>query len=159
MHMSEKARKLLARWEGVRKEVYDDVAGLPTIGVGHLLTQDELHSGTIDIDGQAVDYRRGLSDSQVLDLLAQDLVRFEKAVEELVEVSLSQNQFDALISFSFNVGTSAFGKSTLLKVLNQGQYDQVPAQLRRWVKAGGKTVDGLVNRRENEIALWNGQID
>jgi lysozyme len=157
MHMSQRGMKLLAQWEGIRKAVYDDVAGLPTIGVGHLLTQDELHSGTIDIDGRAVDYRSGLSDSQVLDLLAQDLIRFEKAVEAVVQVPLLQNQFDALIAFTFNVGTSAFEKSTLLKVLNQGQYDQVPAQLRRWVKAGGKTVDGLVNRRENEIALWNDQ--
>jgi lysozyme len=156
MQMSRNGRKLLAQWEGVRNAVYDDAAGLPTIGVGHLLTQDELDSGTIEINGQEAEYRHGLSDKQVLDLLAQDLVGFEKAVDKAVQVPLSQNQFDALVSFAFNVGTGAFDKSTLLKVLNQGQYDQVPGQLRRWVKAGGKTVDGLVNRREKEIALWNG---
>jgi lysozyme len=156
MLMSRNGRKLLAQWEGMRNAVYDDAAGLPTIGVGHLLTQDELDSGTIEINGQAVEYRHGLSDRQVLDLLARDLVGFEKAVDKAVQVPLSQNQFDALVSFAFNVGTSAFDKSTLLKVLNQGQYDQVPGQMRRWVKAGGKTVDGLVNRREKEIALWNG---
>jgi len=156
MQISQNARKLLAQWEGVRNAVYDDAAGLPTIGVGHLLTQDELDSGTIEINGQVVEYRHGLSDQQVLDLLSQDLVGFVKAVDKAVQVPLSQNQFDALVSFAFNVGTGAFEKSTLLKVLNQGQYDQVPGQLRRWVKADGKTVDGLVNRREKEIALWNG---
>jgi len=146
----------LAEWEGVRNTVYNDVAELPTIGVGHLLTQDEIDSGKIFIRGQAVVYRQGLSDQQVLDLLAQDLERFEEAVQGAVQVVLNQDQFDALVSFAFNTGVQAFIKSTLLKELNKGHYDEVPTQLRRWVKAGGQTVQGLVNRREKEIKLWNG---
>jgi lysozyme len=141
--------------EGKRNKVYDDSAGLPTIGVGHLLTQEENSSGKITINGQPIDYSLGLTDQQVMDLLAQDLVRFEQVVQNEVRVDLNQNQFDALVSFSFNVGTQAFKNSTLLKVLNDGLYEEVPDQLRRWVKAGGKTVQGLVNRRENEINLWN----
>ncbi len=154
MKMSQNGTKLLAEWEGLRTEVYDDAAGLPTIGVGHLLTKNERDTGRITIKGQAVDYQQGLSEQQVLDLLAQDLERFEAAVNDGVQVALNQNQFDALVSFAFNVGRQAFKSSTLLKKLNQGLYDEVPAQLRRWNKAGGKVIQGLVNRREKEIALW-----
>ena len=152
--MSQNGTKLLAEWEGFETEVYDDAAGLPTIGVGHLLTQSERDTGKITIKGQAVDYKQGLSEQQVLDLLAQDLERFEAAVNDAVQVALNQNQFDALVSFAFNVGTQGFKSSTLLKKLNQGLYDEVPAQLRRWNKAGGKVIQGLINRREKEITLW-----
>jgi len=100
----------------------------------------------------------GLSDSQVLDLLKQDMTPAAQVVTNKVTVPLNQNQFDALTSFTFNVGGAAFSGSTLLKLLNQGQYDEVPPQLRRWNKAGGKVVQGLINRRENEIKLWNGSI-
>jgi len=155
MKMSEKGCKLLAGWEGVELEEYLDVAGLPTIGVGHLLTDQEKASGTIDIGTECFNYGDGLTEQQVYDLLAQDLERFERSVEEKVTVDLAQHQFDALVSFSFNVGISAFEGSTLLKKLNAGDYGDVPNQLRRWVKADGRTVQGLVNRRENEIKLWN----
>jgi len=90
--------------------------------------------------------------------LSQDVRPAEQTVNNGVKVALNQNQFDALVSFTFNVGGASFNGSTLLKVLNQGQYAQVPDQLRRWNKAGGKVVQGLVNRRENEVKLWNGQI-
>lgn len=83
--------------------------------------------------------------------------RFEDAVNESVTVTLSQNQFDTLVSFSFNVGRGAFQNSTLLKKLNHGMYDEVPIQLKRWVFAGGQRVRGLEVRRENEIKLWNGE--
>jgi len=96
-----------------------------------------------------------LTDQQVLDLLSQDVNPAAAAVTTRVTVTLSQNQFDALVSFTFNVGIGAFSGSTLLKVLNQGQYNQVPDQLLRWNKAGGKVVPGLTNRRQNEIKLWN----
>ena len=86
--------------------------------------------------------------------MAQDLERFEAAVNDGVQVALNQNQFDALVSFAFNVGRQGFKSSTLLKKLNQGLYDEVPAQLRRWNKTGGNVIQGLVNRREKEIALW-----
>lgn len=155
MQMSTNGRELLSQWEGFEEKVYKDSAGLDTIGVGHLITKPEKNAGAITINGTAVAYANGLTKQQVLDLLGQDLDRFEKAVNDNVKVSLSQNQFDALVSFSFNVGGGNFRSSTLLRLLNEGKYDEVPAQLRRWNKAGGKVVQGLVNRRENEIKLWN----
>ena len=104
MRMSEKGKELLAKWEGSILHVYNDAVGLPTIGVGHLLTRDELTSGKIYIQGQLVRYANGLTQQQALDLLGQDLDKFEKVINESVTVNLSQNQFDALVSFAFNVG-------------------------------------------------------
>jgi len=158
MQMSQHGLSLLEQWEGFKLQVYKDSAGLPTIGVGHLLTRSELTSGKIVINGVPVKYSGGLTQQQVTDLLAQDVVPAQQAVNTGVKVALNQNQFDALVSFTFNVGNGAFLGSTLLKVLNQGQYDQVPTQLLRWTRAGGVVVQGLVNRRQNEIKLWNGQI-
>ena len=156
MFMSAESKNLLAQWEGFEREVYKDSAGLDTIGVGHLLTSSEKDSGYININGDQVPYADGLSDEQIIDLLSQDLTRFEEAVTDSVAVELKQNQFDALVSFSFNIGTGNFKSSTLLRILNEGNFDGVPDQLRRWNKAGGRVVQGLVNRRENEINLWNG---
>lgn len=158
MQMSSHGLELLEQWEGFELEVYNDSAGLPTIGVGHLLTKSELSSGKITINGVPVKYSNGLTQQQVTDLLAQDVQPAAAAVNNGVKVPLDQNQFDALVSFTFNVGTAAFAGSTLLKLLNQKQYDQVPTQLLRWTRAGGRVVQGLVNRRNNEIKLWNGQI-
>ena len=158
MQMSEHGLELIKQWEGFKPDVYKDSAGLPTIGVGHLITKSEQTTGEIVIGGLPVQYANGLTDQQVLDLLSQDVQPAEQAVNNGVKVALDQNQFDALVSFTFNVGVGAFTSSTLLKVLNQSQYDGVPDQLRRWNKAGGQVVQGLVNRRENEVKLWNGQI-
>lgn len=158
MTMSDHGKKLLAQWEGFERNVYLDVAGLPTIGVGHLLTKDELSSEQIMIGDKAIDYTGGLTEQQVYDLLGQDLARFERAVNDSVEPDLAQNQFDALVSFTFNVGEGAFRQSTLLKRLNARDFADVPNQLRRWNRSGGKVVQGLVNRRENEIKLWSGEI-
>ena len=154
MEISENGKKLLAEWEGIELRVYRDVAGLPTIGVGHLLTKDELASGKIKILGVPAQYADGLTAQQALDLLAQDLRPAADAVTSSVKVPLTQNQFDALVAFAFNIGVEAFKDSTLLKLLNQSQYSEVPAQMRRWVHAGNQVVRGLQARRENEVALW-----
>ena len=158
MNLSDKGIRFLRQAEGVRSDVYKDSAGLPTIGVGHLLTQSELSSGKIIIDGEPVKYGEGLSNHHIDELLKQDVDRFEKAIAEYVKVPLYQNQFDALVSFSFNVGVGAFKNSTLLKVLNARDYDKVPEQLKRWVYSSRKKVQGLVNRRNSEIALWRENV-
>jgi lysozyme len=155
MKMSANGLNLLEQWEGFKLKVYKDSAGLPTIGVGHLLTKSELTSGKIVIKGVTIKYAGGLTNQQVIDLLAQDVAPVGQVVTKAVTVPLTQNQFDALVSFAFNVGNAAFTGSTLLKVLNQKQYKEVPTQLLRWTRSGGKVVPGLVNRRENEIKLWN----
>jgi lysozyme len=154
MKTSETGKKLLAEWEGIELRVYKDVAGLPTIGIGHLLTKDELSSGKIVLLGVPVKYGDGLTQQQAIDLLAQDLAPSEQLVTTEVKVPLEQNQFDTLVAFAFNAGNGAFKSSTLLKVLNQERYAEVPAQLRRWIHAGGQVVRGLVARREKEITLW-----
>lgn len=155
MQVGAAGKALFREWEGLELEEYLDSGGAPTIGIGHLLTRSERLSGKIILQGQSVRYRNGLTVQQCLDLLDQDLAPAEQAVNAGVRVALNQNQFDALVSFTFNVGDSAFANSTLLKELNAGHYDQVPVQLRRWVKDNGKVVKGLIKRREKEIELWN----
>lgn len=156
--MSDHGCALLTQWEGFKTQVYKDSAGLPTIGVGHLLTQDERASGQIRIGGVAVGTAAGLSEMLVSQLLSQDLGRFESAVTSLVIVDLQQNQYDALVSFAFNLGSTTLKTSTLLRELNAGNYDAVPTQLRRFVNSDGHPVPGLVNRRENEVKLWLGTV-
>jgi len=141
--------------EGVKNFVYADSAGLPTIGVGHLLTQDELTSGKIHIDGKAYKYHEGLPDDVIDRLLLRDLHIAELVVNSNVKVKLTQNQYNALVSFVFNVGVGAFRNSTLLKLLNNWDYDSVPNQMRRWVFSAGRQIQGLKNRREREVELWN----
>lgn len=156
MKMSTQGRSLLAEWEGFESQVYLDLTGKQVIGIGHLLTKDELSSGKIYIRKKPVKYAQGLTDYQVWDLFDQDLKTFEKAVKKRVKAPLSQHQFDALVAFAFNVGDYSFKKSTLLKCLNEGRYEEVPNQFRRWVYCGGQRSRGLLNRREREIALWQG---
>lgn len=155
MQVGQRGKNLFKEWEGLVTHEYLDSGGAPTIGIGHLLTRSERTSGKISIGGQALDYRNGITEQQCWDLLDEDLGGTEAMINETVKVSLNQNQFDALVSFAFNVGDGAFRSSTLLRLLNQGQYDQVPAQLRRWNMDNGHVVQGLINRRNKEIALWN----
>jgi len=161
MKINKEGLNFIAKWEGTgpirggKFFVYKDVAGYPTIGHGHLLTRDELSSGKINIGNSIIRYYNGLTKNEVLGLLDQDSDIAENAVNKYTKVSLTQNQFNALVSFTFNVGTHAFRKSTLLKVLNRGLYNEIPKQLLRWVRAGGRKVRGLINRRNGEIKLWN----
>jgi len=140
---------LIKEFEGVRLKAYRCPADVWTIGVGH----------TSAAGPPVVKAGMEITNAQAMKILAQDLVQFEDGVESAVKVPLSQNQFDALVSFTFNVGLGAFGKSTLLKKLNAGQYDAVPAELMKWTKAGGRELPGLVRRRRAEAALWRGVDD
>lgn len=135
------------RWEGMKLTAYPDPGsrdGTPwTIGYGH--TSDgfmKVHRGlTITV-------------AQAEAALEFDLNETAAAVDELVKVELSDNQFGALVSFAFNVGTGAFAKSTLLRKLNKGDYAAVPTEMARWVNNDGKPMKGLVNRRAAEAGLW-----
>lgn len=146
--------KQLIQLEGLRTLTYTCSAGVLTIGVGHALTATERANGYILIGGVPVYYNNGLTVTQVEQLLAQDLKRFERTINRAVTVPLNQNQFDALVSFCFNIGSGAFLDSTLLRVLNRGDYAGVPAQMRRWVRAAGTVIPGLQARREKEIKLY-----
>ena len=87
-------------------------------------------------------------------LLAEDLVEFEEYVDTLVKVPLTQNQFDALVSWTFNLGSGNLQESTMLRKLNYGDYESVPDEMRRWNKAGGEVLEGLTRRREAEALLF-----
>ncbi len=136
---------------------YKDVAGNPTIGYGHLLLHDELTSGKIKIGDLHFEYRNGLEKDDVLMILRQDIESTVSAINKLVKVKLTQNQFDALVSFTYNTGKKAFENSNLLAQLNQKKYNSVPVQLLRWVYSGGHVVDGLLNRRKAEANLWSSE--
>jgi lysozyme len=142
MKFSAAGMELLKRSEGFRDHVYLDVAGLPTIGYGHRL----LHSDS---------FPNGIDESQAANLLACDVHDAEQAVQRLVKVPLTQGQFDALVDFTFNLGSARLASSTLLKSLNAGRYDDAAEQLLRWDHAGGKEYAPLKARRKAEIELWS----
>lgn len=131
--------EFIASWEGFRADAYRDVVGIWTIGYGHT---------------EGVRAGQRVTRREALGLLRLDARIAEHAVEHLVTVRLSQRQFDALVSFTFNCGTGALSQSTLLDLLNAGRYGAVPGELLKWVNAGGAPVAGLVNRRKAECRMW-----
>lgn len=145
MKTSKAGLDLIKQFESFRAAPYLCSAGVPTIGYGT----------TVYPNGIKVK----LSDQKITQQLAESFLQFhvnaiEKDVSRLVKVILSQNQFDALVSFAYNVGVGAFGDSTLLKLLNAGDIDGTSKQFARWNKAGGKVSNGLTRRRNAEKALF-----
>lgn len=132
--------KLIQDFEGLRLSAYDDGVGVWTIGYGHT---KGVRPGDRITKEQAEKY------------LFDDLEDAERAVARLAGVPLTDNQFSALASFVYNVGAGAFQTSTLLSRLNAGDYGSVPAQLKRWNRAGGRVLAGLTRRREAEARLWS----
>lgn len=129
---------LIKRFEGLRLKAYLDPVGVPTIGYGHTYL--------VNINDPAI------TEEEADRLLAEDLKLYEKAVTEMVKVPITQNQFDALISFAFNLGTGALRGSTLMKKLNAGQ--PCAEEFLRWNMAGGKALPGLTRRRQAEKRLF-----
>lgn len=152
---------LVATFEGSRSAKdgkiypYDDGLGNQIIGYGHLIQPHEQQSGTITIDVEAVPFASGINAAQAKALLDQDLKPIRQEVDNLVAVELTNNQRAALASFMYNVGPQTFAESTLLKKLNAGEYDAVPAELRKFIRAGDAELPGLVTRRKAEIELWH----
>ena len=133
---------LIKKFEGCELKAYQCSAGVWTIGYGH--TKDVEEGDTISKD-------------QAEEMLVEELHEYENYVNEYVNVALSQNQFDALVSWVYNLGPANLSASTMLKVLNSGEYEDVPAQMKRWNKAGGKVLEGLIRRREAEACLFVGK--
>jgi len=160
MRGSQRLKEFLEEVEGLRLTVYKDSGGFKTIGIGHLLIRSEIMSGKIETSEETIRYQDRITKEQARDILDDDLRDAEAHVNESVKVVLSQNQFDALVSFCFNVGGTAFASSTLVRQLNEWPglgFDLVPFQLRRWNRIGEKISNGLKNRREKEVALWEGR--
>lgn len=139
MQISQAGLDLIKSFEGFEPEAYLCPAGVWTIGYGH--------TGDV-VEGQSV------TEEEAEELLLQDVAFAEDTVNSLVEVELSQQMFDALVCFVYNVGVGAFEQSTLLRLLNQGQMEEAAEQFLRWNKAGGKELAGLTRRREAERALF-----
>jgi lysozyme len=144
MRTSAEGRAFIGRHEGLRLTAYRDAAGVWTIGYGHTAAAGP----PVPVAGLTI--TAGEADT----ILARDLSRFEAAVTRLVTVPLSQGAFDALVSFTFNVGEGALARSTLLKKLNAGDRAGAAAEFGRWNKAGGRVLVGLTRRRAEERALF-----
>lgn len=135
---------LIKQWEGLRLKAYEDSGGIWTIGYGHTSA-----AGT-----PIVHKDMQITEKEAEKILCQDLRECESVVVKAVIVPLNDEQFAALVSFCYNVGITAFCKSTLLKKLNKGEYETVPTELQKWTRVGGKRIQGLVNRRAAEAGLW-----
>jgi lysozyme len=98
-----------------------------------------------------------ITKAQAEEMLVEELAEYESHVLNAVENQLDQCMFDALVSWTYNLGPTNLNSSTMLKVLNAGEYEEVPAQIKRWNKAGGKVLEGLVRRREAEALLFEGK--
>ena len=146
MKTSDHGVAFIKRWEGVKLKAYLCPANVWTIGVGHTAAMGDPKP----VSGMKI------TEAEADAILRRDLGSIERDVEKAVTVRLNQRQFDTLVSFVFNVGIGAFRKSTLLKKLNASRYDEVPSELMKWTRAGGRVVQGLVNRRKAEADLWRG---
>ncbi len=142
MHTSQKGLDLIKSFEGLRLSAYKCPADVWTIGYG---TTAGVKPG------------QTITKERAEELLRDDVKRFEGQVLRLVKVPLTQGQFDALVSFTYNLGAANLGNSTLLRLLNAGDYKGAAAQFDRWTKAGGKELPGLVKRRAAERALFEGK--
>ena len=139
MKISQEGLSLIKKFEGLRLKAYKCSANVLTIGYGHTGGVKETDKITLE---------------EADSLLEKDIAKFEEYVSDNVIVKLNQSQFDALVAWTFNLGPGNLRSSTMLKKLNNGEYESVPFEMRRWNKAGGKTLDGLIRRRQAESLLF-----
>ena len=145
MKTSNKGKAIIKQYEGFRAKPYLCPANVPTIGYG----------ATYYLDGRKVKLSDpAISESDADKLLDKMLLKYEQAVERYAQVPLNQNQFDALVSFCYNVGAENLRTSTLLKKLNASDYAGAGEQFLKWNRGGGKVLQGLVNRRNAERKLF-----
>lgn len=163
MKISDNGINMLKRFEGSVKignkhVIYDDKTGKPinlgeelpkgaTIGYGHLIKSGE-------------DFRKGITEKQATEILRSDIVTAEFAVKDNITVPLSQNQYDALVSLAYNIGTKNFAESSVVKYINDSnyrnsKYPTLESAWKAWNKTGGREMPGLSNRRHQEFNLFN----
>jgi lysozyme len=142
MNISQEGISLIKKFEGCELEAYKCAAGVWTIGYGH--TKDVKEGDSIlKEDAES--------------MLVHELQEYCNDVDIAVKVDLKQNEFDALVSWTYNLGLTNLNSSTMLKVLNEGKHDEVPAQMKRWNKASGQVKQGLIRRREAEALMFEGK--
>ena len=140
MKLGERGTEILKYFEGCKLTAYQDSVGVWTIGYGH--TKGVYNGMTI-------------TQEEAEQMLLTELEEYEGYIEDMVTVPLTQNQFDALVVWVYNLGPTNLRNSTLLKELNAGNYNAASTEIKRWNKAGGKVLAGLVKRREAEAELFN----
>ena len=139
---SQEGISLIKSFEGCELTAYRCSANVPTIGFGHT-------AGVSDGDT--------CTQEEAENMLAEALEEFEDYVKNYVESELQQNEFDALVAWTYNLGPANLKESTMLKELNSGNFEEVPRQMKRWNRAGGEVLDGLIRRREAESRLFKGE--
>ena len=139
MKTSQKGINLIKSFEGCKLQSYRDSVGVLTIGYGHTL-------------GVYTGMRITLQEAE--DLLRNDLIIYESCINKNVKVDLTQNEFDSLVSWTYNLGCGSLKKSTMLKYLNENKKQFVTSEMIKWVKAGGRVLKGLIRRREAEAVLF-----
>jgi GH24 family phage-related lysozyme (muramidase) len=136
---------LIKQYEGCKLTAYQDIVGIWTIGYGTTAAAD---LGIIPSRGLTI------TQDRAEDLLRQGVDKFATTVDAMITTSVNANEFGACVSLAYNIGPTAFAKSTVLRELNVGHFDKAAAAFRMWNKAGGEVIKGLVNRREAEIKLF-----
>lgn len=156
MNVSDKSIKVIKHHEGVRTTPYQCPALLWTIGVGHVI--DPTHAKVPLAERKSLPipdgWNRKISMEEVDDILRKDLATFERGVERYCPVKLTQGQFDALVSFSFNVGLGTLQRSTLRQKVLRGDMEGAAEEFLKYTIGGGKVLKGLVNRRNDERAMF-----
>jgi len=142
MKISKEGISLIKNYEGCRLEAYQDSVGIWTIGYGVIKGVKEGDK----INQEEADH-----------LLQEELPEYEGYINDMIKVPLEQCQFDALVCWVYNLGPNNLRDSTLLRILNEGDYNGVPEQIKRWNKAGGTVLAGLVKRRAAESDLFQGK--
>lgn len=142
-HGTDAGLALIKRFESFSPTVYVCPAGYPTIGYGHAV-----------LDGERDRFAEGIDENEAEDLLRRDAGIAERAVLRLITVRITDGQFDALASFTFNLGGGALQRSTLRRKVNREEHALVPAEFLKWVWAGGRKPKALARRREAEAALY-----
>ncbi len=146
MQISQKGLDLVKRFEGFRAKPYLCPAGVPTIGYGSTYYENGVKVKLTD---------RSISEEWAEELLRRNMVHYERGVDAMTKDHVNQNQFDALVSFAYNVGLVKYKNSTLLKRINANPNDpDIEKQFMRWVRAGGKVIKGLITRRQAEATLY-----
>ena len=146
MKLDDKGYKLITKFEGLSLKPYLDSIKVPTIGYGNTYYTDGKRVTLLD---------KEITKEVAFDMFKEIANRFGKRVDELVTSNINQNQYNSLVSFAYNVGTGNFASSTLLKKVNKNPNDlTIKAEFLRWNKAGGKVINGLTNRRNEEANIY-----
>ena len=142
-HINQAGLEIIKEFEGLFLTAYKDPIGIPTVGWGHTATVLKEDVG-----------KKIITEHDAEDLLKLDLLEAEKAVTRLCKVPITDNQYSALVSWTFNLGQGNLASSTMLKRINQNMLETVPFEMQRWNRAGGQKLPGLVRRRKAEADLF-----